>query len=29
VENVPVIITPNEYNRKYLETKKLRMGHKL
>lgn len=29
VENVPVIITPNEYNRKYLETKKFRMGHKL
>ncbi|MEE0984141.1 MAG: bifunctional 3,4-dihydroxy-2-butanone-4-phosphate synthase/GTP cyclohydrolase II [Bacteroidaceae bacterium] len=29
VENVPVIITPNEYNRRYLETKKLRMGHKL
>jgi 3,4-dihydroxy 2-butanone 4-phosphate synthase/GTP cyclohydrolase II len=29
VENVPVIITPNEFNRRYLETKKLRMGHKL
>lgn len=29
VENVPVIIQPNEYNRRYLETKKLRMGHKL
>lgn len=29
VENVPVIITPNEYNKHYLETKKLRMGHKL
>ena len=29
VENVHVIITPHEYNRKYLETKKLRMGHKL
>ena len=29
VENVPVIIEPNEYNRRYLETKKLRMGHKL
>lgn len=29
VENVPVIIMPNEYNRRYLETKKLRMGHKL
>lgn len=29
VENVPVVITPNEYNRRYLETKKIRMGHKL
>ena len=29
VENVPVVITPNEYNRRYLETKRLRMGHKL
>ena len=29
VENVPVVIPPNEYNRRYLETKKLRMGHKL
>lgn len=29
VENVPVVITPNEFNRHYLETKKLRMGHKL
>lgn len=29
VENVPVVITPNQYNRRYLETKKLRMGHKL
>ena len=29
VENVPVVITPNEDNRRYLETKKLRMGHKL
>lgn len=29
VDNVPVIITPNEYNRRYLETKKLRMGHRL
>ncbi|MCR4920452.1 MAG: bifunctional 3,4-dihydroxy-2-butanone-4-phosphate synthase/GTP cyclohydrolase II [Bacteroidaceae bacterium] len=29
VENVPVIIEPNEYNRRYLETKKNRMGHKL
>ena len=29
VENIPVIIEPNEYNRRYLETKRLRMGHKL
>ncbi|MDE5560249.1 MAG: bifunctional 3,4-dihydroxy-2-butanone-4-phosphate synthase/GTP cyclohydrolase II [Bacteroidaceae bacterium] len=29
VENVPMVIEPNEYNRRYLETKKLRMGHKL
>ena len=29
VENVPVIVEPNEYNRRYLDTKKLRMGHKL
>ena len=29
VENVPIEIMPNEYNRKYLETKKARMGHTL
>ena len=29
VENVPIIIEPNEYNRRYLETKRTRMGHKL
>ena len=29
VENVPIVIEPNEYNRRYLETKKNRMGHKL
>ena len=29
VENVPVVIEPNEHNRKYLETKRERMGHKL
>ncbi len=29
VENIPVIIEPNEYNRRYLETKRIRMGHKL
>lgn len=29
VENVPIIIEPNEFNRTYLETKRVRMGHKL
>lgn len=29
VENVPIEITPNEYNIKYLKTKKDRMGHTL
>lgn len=29
VENVSIEITPNEYNKFYLETKKLRMGHNL
>ena len=29
VENVPIEITPNPYNKRYLETKKTRMGHKL
>lgn len=29
VENVPIVIEPNEYNRRYLETKRVRMGHKL
>ena len=29
VENVPIEITPNKYNEKYLHTKKKRMGHKL
>lgn len=28
-ENVPIEVTPNEYNIKYLETKKERMGHTL
>ncbi len=27
VESVPNIITPNKYNKKYLETKQTRMGH--
>ncbi|MCH5220182.1 MAG: bifunctional 3,4-dihydroxy-2-butanone-4-phosphate synthase/GTP cyclohydrolase II [Muribaculaceae bacterium] len=29
VENVPIEITPNEYNRFYMHTKKERMGHNL
>lgn len=29
VENVPIEVTPNEYNIRYLETKKNRMGHTL
>ena len=29
VDNIPVIIEPNTYNRRYLETKRTRMGHKL
>ena len=29
IENVPIIIEPNEFNRRYLETKRVRMGHKL
>uniref|UniRef100_UPI0040281639 GTP cyclohydrolase II n=1 Tax=Alloprevotella sp. TaxID=1872471 RepID=UPI0040281639 len=28
-ENVPIEITPNKYNKRYLETKKVRMGHTL
>lgn len=28
-ENISIEVTPNEYNRKYLETKKERMGHTL
>ncbi|MCQ2244535.1 MAG: bifunctional 3,4-dihydroxy-2-butanone-4-phosphate synthase/GTP cyclohydrolase II [Bacteroidaceae bacterium] len=28
-ENIPIEVTPNEYNRRYLETKKVRMGHTL
>lgn len=29
VENVPIEVTPNQYNRRYMQTKKLRMGHNL
>ena len=29
VEKVPIIITPNPYNRKYLVTKQKKMGHRL
>ena len=29
VENVPIVVEPNEYNKRYLETKRTRMGHKL
>ena len=29
VENVPIEVAPNEYNRFYMETKKTRMGHDL
>ena len=28
-ENIPIEITPNPYDRRYLETKKKRMGHNL
>lgn len=29
VENVPIEVTPNHYNRRYMQTKKDRMGHTL
>lgn len=29
IENVPIVIKPNEFNYKYLETKERSMGHKL
>ena len=29
VENVPIEVTPNEYNIRYLRTKQNRMGHTL
>jgi len=28
-ENVPLVINPNKYNEKYLDTKRERMGHTL
>ncbi len=28
-ENVPIVIAPNQYNERYLETKEVRMGHEL
>ncbi len=29
VENIPIITTPNQHNKSYLETKKQKMGHEL
>ena len=29
VENIPIVVEPNKYNKRYLETKRVRMGHKL
>lgn len=29
LENIPIIVAPNEYNKSYLETKRIRMGHLL
>ena len=29
VENIPIVVESNEHNRRYLETKRTRMGHKL
>ena len=29
VENVPIEVTPNKYNRFYMHTKRERMGHEL
>jgi 3,4-dihydroxy 2-butanone 4-phosphate synthase/GTP cyclohydrolase II len=29
IENVPIEVTPNEYNIRYLKTKQNRMGHLL
>ena len=29
VENVPIVVPPNPFNKRYLETNRIRMGHKL
>ncbi|MBX6773129.1 MAG: GTP cyclohydrolase II, partial [Chloroflexi bacterium] len=29
VERIPLVVEPNEYNRRYLETKQTKMGHLL
>ena len=29
IENIPIEIQPNKYNKRYLETKRDRMGHQL
>ena len=29
VENVPIVVPPNPFNKRYLETKRIHMGHKL
>jgi 3,4-dihydroxy 2-butanone 4-phosphate synthase/GTP cyclohydrolase II len=29
VQTVPIIVPPNPHNRRYLETKQTKMGHKL
>ena len=29
VENVPIVVEPNQYNKRYLESKRVRMGHRL
>ena len=29
VENVPIVVPPNPFNKRYLEPKRIRMGHKL
>ena len=29
VENVPIVVPPNPFNKRYLETKRIRMGHNL